>query len=169
MTIQSAAELYGISKQAIYQRLKSKGIDIRQLKTKAGDLTEEGERILAELFDHSTAASEGEQTKSPSRQEPKKQDDTLLLQAQEEVRRLTALVESLQKDVDQLTKLNQILSEDKERLHRALDQSQQLQAMTMRMLPPAPAERQGVFSWLASRFKRPAQADQEQPKEQDNQ
>lgn len=41
MTVQEAALLYGVSKQAIYQRLKAKGYDIKQLKDSSGSLTED--------------------------------------------------------------------------------------------------------------------------------
>ena len=159
MTVQTAAELYGISKQAIYQRLKSKGIDIRQLKTKAGDLTEEGERLFEELFDRTSVISDGEETQQSTLKEKQKQHEASLLQAQKKVDALTSQVDSLQKEVNFLTREVESLRDERDYLRRALDQSQQLQAMTMKqMLPPAPAERQGVFSWLASRFKRPAQA-----------
>lgn len=156
MTISEAATLYGVSTQAIYKRLSKNGHDIKTLKTASGALTEEGEKLLEQLFDRTSVTGEGDPVTQQARKSTQKKDDPRLLQAQKEVERLTALVDGLQKDVNYLTDKVKSLEEDKERLHRALDQSQQLQAMTMRMLPPAPAERHGVFSWLSSRFKKPA-------------
>lgn len=152
MTIKDAAALYGVSPQAIYQRLKSKGIDIRTLKNKAGDLTTEGERLLEDLFDRTSVSTMDTEQGQKAQQAPEKKDESSLLQ----VEKLTAEVYSLTAQIE-------MLKEERDYLRRALDQSQQLQAMTMRMLPPAAVERQGVFSWLASRFRKPAQqADQQQ-------
>lgn len=158
MTIKEASELYGVSPQAIYKRLSKNGHDIKTLKTASGALTEEGEKLLGHLFDHTSVTGVGDSAPQQTRNAVPKKDNPLLLQAQKEVERLTALVDGLQKDVNYLTDKVKSLEEDKERLHRALDQSQQLQAMTMRMLPPAPAERLGVFAWLFSRFKKSAPA-----------
>lgn len=147
MTVKEAAALYSISPQAIYQRLKSKGVDIRTIKNKAGELTPEGEQLLEDLFDRTSVTGEGDPVISQAQQEQKKQDEALTLQ----VEKLTAEVDFLKAQVE-------ILKEERDYLRRALDQSQQLHAMTMRMLPPAPAERRGVFSWLASRFTKAAPA-----------
>lgn len=51
MTIKDVAARTGLSHQAIYKRLKANGLSVSDLKDKAsGQLTEEGERILAEMF-----------------------------------------------------------------------------------------------------------------------
>ena len=155
MTIKEASALYGVSTQAIYKRLTKKGYDIKQLKDSTGALTEEGERIIEELFDRTTVTGEGDPTPQPDRKEATKAEEPPVLQDNQEVERLKAEVARLQTEVDSLR-------DERDYLRRALDQAQQLHAMTMRMLPPAPAERQGVFSWLASRFKRPAQQAPEQ-------
>lgn len=155
MTIKEAATLYGVSPQAIYQRLKSKGVDIRAIKTKTGELTPDGERILGDLFDRTSVTGDGEQTESPRDQGQTKQEEAL-----------NAQLEMLKAEVDFLKAQVELLKEERDYLRRALDQSQQLQAMTMRMLPPAPAERRSVFSWLTSRFTKPAPAsDQQKPEE----
>lgn len=159
MTISEAATLYGVSTQAIYKRLSKNGHDIKTLKTASGALTEEGEKLLEQLFDRTSVTGEGDPAPQQTRKAVPKKEDPLLLQAQKEVERLTALVDGLQKDVNYLTDKVKSLEGDKERLHRALDQAQQLHAMTMKqMLPPAPAERKRAFSWLTSRFKKPAPA-----------
>lgn len=159
MTVQEAAKLYGISKQAIYQRLKAKDYDIKQLKDSSGNLTEEGERILEQLFDRTSVIGEGDPAPQPTRKEPPKQENPLLLQAQKQVDDLTKQVNILQREVNLLTNQVDALKEERDYLRRALDQAQQLHAMTMKqMLPPAPSERKGAFSWLTSRFKKPAPA-----------
>ena len=159
MTVQEAASLYGVSKQAIYQRLKAKGYDIKQLKDSSGSLTEDGESILAQLFDHTSVTGDGDSTLQQSRKEPAKQEPPSLLQAQKRVAELEKQVDGLQREVDFLTKHVDALKEERDYLRRALDQAQQLHAMTMKqMLPPSPAERKGAFSWLTSRFKKTAPA-----------
>lgn len=159
MTVQEAASLYGVSKQAIYQRIKAKGYDIKQLKDSSGSLTEDGESILAQLFDHTSVTGDGDSTPQQSRKESAKQEPPSLLQAQKRVAELEKQVDGLQREVDFLTKHVDALKEERDYLRRALDQAQQLHAMTMKqMLPPSPAERKGAFSWLTSRFKKNAPA-----------
>lgn len=170
MTVQEAASLYGVSKQAIYQRLKAKGYDIKQLKDSSGSLTEDGESILAQLFDHTSVTGDGDSTPQQSRKEPAKQEPPSLLQGKKRVDELEKQVDGLQREVDFLTKHVDALKEERDYLRRALDQAQQLHAMTMKqMLPPSPAERKGAFSWLTSRFKKnvPA-ADQVQTEQPGN-
>ena len=170
MTVQEAALLYGVSKQAIYQRLKAKGYDIKQLKDSSGSLTEDGESILAQLFDHTSVTGDGDSTPQQSRKEPAKQETPSLLQAQKRVAELEKQVDGLQREVDFLTKQVDALKEERDYLRRALDQAQQLHAMTMKqMLPPSPAERKGALSWLTSRFKKNAPAaDQVQTEQSGN-
>lgn len=170
MTVQEAASLYGVSKQAIYQRLKAKGYDIKQLKDSSGSLTEDGESILAQLFDHTSVTGDGDSMPQQSRKEPAKQELPSLLQAQKRVAELEKQVDGLQREVDFLTKHVDALKEERDYLRRALDQAQQLHAMTMKqMLPPSPAERKGAFSWLTSRFKKNAPAaDQVQTEQPSN-
>ena len=126
MTVQEAATLYGISKQAIYQRLKAKGYDIKQLKDSSGNLTEEGERILEQLFDRTSVTGEGDPAPQPTRKEPPKQENPLLLQAQKQVDDLTKQVDGLQREVSLLTNQVDALKEERDYLRRALDQAKQL-------------------------------------------
>lgn len=151
MTIKEAATLYGISPQAVYQRLKAKGYDVKQLKTKSGDLTPEGESLMEDLFDRASVTGEGE---VEAKKDQGKTEDSLYI----EVEKLKIEVESLKKQVENL-------KEERDYLRKALDQSQQLQAMSMRMLPPAPVERRGVFSRMFDRFKKQPAAPVDQPEE----
>ena len=51
MTIKDAAEMYGISKQAIYQRLKKHGISLDTIRDQeTGELSQDAEAVLENLF-----------------------------------------------------------------------------------------------------------------------
>ena len=51
MTIKEAAEHYGVSQQAIYQRLKKAGVNLKTLKNPdTGELTPDGEAVINQLF-----------------------------------------------------------------------------------------------------------------------
>lgn len=163
MTIQEAATFYGVSKQAIYQRLKAKGHDIKQLKTPDGALTDEGEAILAQLFDRTSVSGEGDPKQHRPSTGQQKQEDPSFLQAENRIQELTFQVDALQKEVDLLTREADTLRNERDYLRHALDQAQQLHAMTIRMLPPPAAERKGALSWLASHFRK-APSDVEQKK-----
>jgi hypothetical protein len=48
LTIKQAANLYGITPQAIYQRLKKEGVNIDKMKSKeTGDLTPDAELVFS--------------------------------------------------------------------------------------------------------------------------
>ena len=155
MTIKEAATLYGVSTQAIYKRLTKNRHDLKQLKDSSGNLTEEGERIIDQLFDRVSVTGEGDPTPQPTQKKPTKQDATPSLQDNAEVERLQSEVARLTTEVERLQTTVDSLKEERDFLRRALDQSQQLQAMTLRMLPPAPTEKGNLFSKLASCFKKP--------------
>lgn len=51
MTIKEAAEHYGVSQQAIYQRLKKACVSLKTLKNPdTGELTPDGEAVINQLF-----------------------------------------------------------------------------------------------------------------------
>ena len=51
MTIKEAAEHYGVSQQAVYQRLKKAGVNLKTLKNPdTGELTPDGEVVINQLF-----------------------------------------------------------------------------------------------------------------------
>ena len=165
MTIKDAIERYGVTKQAIYQRFKSRKIEIKDYKTEDGHFTPEGESLLEEWFGHLSAASQGD---LKPQKEAQKQDRASFLQAQEEIKRLTNELDSAVKDIDHLQRELQAVKEERDFLRRALDQSQQLQAMTLRMLPPAPTEKGNLFSKLTARFKKPSPPAEQTPPSSDN-
>jgi hypothetical protein len=158
MTIKEASTIYGISTQAIYKRLTKKGYDLKQLKDSSGALTEEGERIIDQLFDRVTVTGEGDPTPQPTKKKPQKPDATPSLQAEKEVAELKAKVAEMTTEIGRLQSTIDNLREERDFLRHALNQSQQIQAMTLRALPPAPTEKGGLFAKLAARFKKPTAA-----------
>lgn len=159
MTIKAASTLYNVSPQAIYQRLKAKGYDIKQLKTKGGELTAEGEKVLDELFDRTVVTGDSD----PQVDKAEKGNQSTI-KDQDRESAILLQVESLKSEVESLKKQVESLKEERDFLRRALDQSQQLHAMTMRMLPPAPVEKKG---WFARMFSRSNTAIQEQQSAED--
>ena len=149
MTIKAAATLYNVSPQAIYQRLKAKGYDIKKLKMKSGELTAEGEKILDELFDRTVVTGE-----TNPQVDKAEQGNQSTIKEQDKESAILLQVESLKSEVESLKKQIESLKEERDFLRRALDQSQQLHAMTMRMLPPAPVEKKGMFSRLFGKSKK---------------
>lgn len=126
MTIKEAALAYGVSKQAIYQRLKRTGKPLDSIRhPETGVLTEEGEAVLRSIYDQGT--------------------NNLALQ----VESLKKEIEALAGQVNTLTELNKQLTSERDYLRRSLDQAQQLQAMAFARLP-APKETEE--SWIKKLF-----------------
>ena len=120
MNIKEVAQLTGLTHQAIYKRLKARGVKLETLKDKAtGEFTPEGTQIIKELF--SIDATE---------KNDKKDDSTQVEKLRNQVAELTTEVEKLR---------NQVATVESERdyLRGALEREQQLQAMTLTKLPPA--------------------------------
>lgn len=142
MTIKQAAEKYGVSTQAIYQRLKKEHIQIYTITDKVTkDITAEGEVILSKLFDPENKPIKP--TKSGLVDELTNQLKT----SREEVARLTERVRALEADVSRLT-------EDKDSLTRALEKAQDLHQMTLDRLLPGKGGTMTFKEWLASRKKK---------------
>lgn len=155
MTIREAAERAGISNQAIYKRLKARGIRPESIREPGTNkLTAEGERIMRELFpviDEEEARPDPPASEEPAAAPP------------DELARLTTELEGLRQRVDELTtRLTtaearaQALQDERDYLRGALDKAQQIQALTASKLPtPPPAlpdgeerQRRGLLSWL---------------------
>lgn len=139
MTIREAAALYGISKQAIYQRLKKTGKELDQIRDeKTQELTELGMELVNSIYGKKGGNEQSSVNQSVKEIETLKADNARL---QEQVNALIEKVEAL--------------TEERDFLRRSLDQSQQLQAMTLSRLPATPTERKSVIKRLAEHFKRP--------------
>ena len=116
MTIKEAAAAYGVSTQAIYQRIAKSGKKAKDLtEGKTSDLSPEGEALLASWF-------ATEQESLPEK--PCEQCQHL----ERENAPLQAVNTALQAQIDSL-------QVDKERLYMLLSQAQQTQAMTVARLP----------------------------------
>lgn len=139
MTIKEAASLYGVSKQAIYQRLKKTGKPLDSIRNpETGVLTEEGECLLNSIYNQ------------PAEKTPL-QSTNLSLQ----VESLKKEVESLTGQVNALTQLNNQLISERDYLRRSLDQAQQLQAMAFARLP---APKETGESWIKKLFTKQTKA-----------
>ena len=140
MTIKDAAEKYGISKQAIYQRLKRNNIQIDSLTDpETGDLTPDAEAIMENLF------GEGSQ-----------QFNKRKLTLTEELKAAQAEIQHQQAIVDLLTAKLEAAERERDLLRETLDQER---AMFQRFLP-APGQtvqpgekRPGLLRRLAAAVK----------------
>lgn len=130
MTIKDVAQLTGLSHQAIYKRIKARGLKLEELKDKAtGQLSPEGEKAIKELFsiDETARATN--------------------------VDELTTEIEKLRNQVAAMGKQIQALTEERDFLRVTVERSQQLQAVTLSKLPtPPPAlpdsSKRGLRDWL---------------------
>lgn len=124
MTIKEAAAQYGVSTQAIYQRIAKAGKKAKELTNQpSGDLTQEGEELLSSWFTNEQSSS-GDSVCNHCKQLEALQAANNALQAQ---------VEELQRD--------------KDRLYTLLAQAQQTtQALTMARLT-APGEKRTQPLW----------------------
>lgn len=166
MTISEAARRAGVSNQAVYKRLKARGILPDSIREKgSGILTEEGEALMRELF---PAIDEHEARPAPPPvDEPAAAPPDEVERLTTEVERLSTRVDELTTEVDRLTtRLTtsearaQALQDERDYLRGALDKSQQLQAMTAQKIPnPPPAltdgseerPRRGLWARLTGR------------------
>ena len=169
MTITAAAARAGVTPQAIYKQLKKKGISPADLKAKDGELTAEGERIIADMFPRKAAdtptqhekksqARETAQTEEePAGEHTAQEEAPARDNLQKEVDALKENIRRLETEVNILQERARLLTEERDYLRKALDQSQQLQAMTAAKIPnPTPAitdgsgngRKRGLFSWL---------------------
>ena len=140
MTIKDAAKLYGISTQAVYQRLKKANINLDTLKDKeTGEITPDGEAVFGKLF----TKHEGQKPESfKSIIETQKQ---LIASLQKENGELVEKVSKLQKENDDL-------KADKENWYKALETAQRLHEETIqRLLPAGKGEQEGKGQKLTLR------------------
>ena len=121
MTIKEVAAKYGISQQAIYQRIKNNGISLKSLKDqKTGELTPDALGILENLF--------GESSEKFNQQRMSKE---------EELTRLRTLLQSLEHE-NELLKIKLEASEAAKAA--AVETLNQERSMFTRLLPaPRPS------------------------------
>ena len=142
MTVKDFAALAGVSHQAIYKKLKGRGIAMESLKSKeTGQLTAEGETLLRTIYHiQGQREAELEEAAGEERQAAPPAYEPKLNELRNQVERLTMEVEKLRNQVNVLEEKNAALIGERDFLRASLERSQQLQAMTAAKIPnPAPA------------------------------
>lgn len=145
MTVKEFSALVGVSHQAIYKKLKGRGVALESLKDKeTGQLTADGEALLRAIYN--LKGQEERQQEAP--EEPQNEEAGAAPPADQEgenglrnqVARLQGEVERLRNQVATLEEKEKALAEERDFLRISLERSQQLQALTASKIPnPAPA------------------------------
>lgn len=159
MTVKEFAALAGVSHQAIYKKLKGRGVALDKLKDKeTGQLTAEGETLLRSIFHIQEQGDEQRETGVEEAVEVERgtappAPETNTNELRNQVEKLTAEVEKLRNQVATLEEKEKTLTEERDFLRVSLERSQQLQAITAAKIPnPAPAlpagrEPHGLRAW----------------------
>ena len=168
MTIAGLAKELNISQQAIYQRLKRKGINLESIQ-EDGNLTDEGENLIRELY----SASRENQLNNTIYEHIKRLEELSdcqlkLNDAKHNIDKLEKQVESLREElanrdrereqreteteqvIARLREQIQSLEADKGFLQSALHQEQETHRQTMLLLMPP--KREGLIDKLKGRF-----------------
>ena len=158
MTVKEFSALVGVSHQAIYKKLKGRGVALDSLKDKeTGQLTADGEALLRAIYN--LKGQEERQQEAP--EEPRNEEAGAAPPADQEgetelrnqVARLQGEVERLRNQVATLEEKEAALTEERDFLRISLERSQQLQALTASKIPnPAPAlpastQAHGLRAW----------------------
>lgn len=124
MTIKEVAQRSGLSHQAIYKKLKARGVSLESIKDKAtGQFTPEGEALILELF----PVESGTET----------HDATEVARLTTRVEELTTEVEKLRNQVALLENERTGLINERDFLRQTLEREQQLHGIALSKLPPA--------------------------------
>lgn len=169
MTVKEFAALVGVSHQAIYKKLKGRGVAVDSIKDKVtGQLTEEGEALLREIYGIKEQREEQRENQAEEAAEVERGAAPPADQKQEkglrnQVAELTGEVERLRNQVAALEEKEKALTEERDFLRLSLERSQQLQALTASKIPnPAPAlpaggdHPRGLLAWWQRRQQRRA-------------
>lgn len=144
MTVKEVAQRTGLSHQAIYKRLKAKGVTLAAIKdAKTGHFTPDGERLIIELFNLDAAPEQAENR-------PEKPVDN-------QVEKLTTRVAELTTEVEKLRNQVELLTSERDNLRAVLEREQQLHAMTLtKLLPSGEPGEKGRFraAWDVLRGRR---------------
>ena len=129
MTVKDVERLTGLSHQAIYKRIKAAGYALETIKNKASGLfTDEGEKIIMELF---SIGENGSQT-------AKTEVADELQKLQNELSRLQESCKELRNQVASLEEQKKLLTDERDFLRVALDRSQHMEAAAISKLPTPP-------------------------------
>ena len=144
MTVKEVAQRTGLTNQAIYKRIKAKGVALETIKDrKTGQFTPDGERLIVELFNLADAPE-------PVTNRSEKADNG-------EVEKLTTRVAELTTEVEKLTTRVELLTSERDNLRATLEREQQLHAMTLtKLLPSGETREKGRFraAWDVLRGRR---------------
>ena len=144
MTVKEVAQRTGLSHQAIYKRIKAKGVALAAIKdAKTGHFTPDGERLIFELFNLENAPEQAENR-------PEKPIDN-------QVEKLTTRVAELTTEVEKLRNQVELLTSERDNLRAVLEREQQLHAMTLtKLLPSGEQGEKGRFraAWDVLRGRR---------------
>lgn len=159
MTVKEFSALVGVSHQAIYKKLKGRGVALESLKDKeTGQLTEEGETLLRRIYNIQEQGDEqrettAEEAEGEEREAAPPADHEGENELRNQVARLQGEVERLRNQVATLEEKEKALTEERDFLRVSLERSQQLQALTASKIPnPAPAlpastQAHGLRAW----------------------
>lgn len=136
MTVKDVSALAGISVQAVYKRIKKRGIELNAIRSpETGQFSPEGEELMKSLFNLENA-SEAPKTQNTAGEERLK----------------TALneLEKLKTEVVNLRAQLEAMTNERDYLRGALEREQTLHGMTLQKVPAAlPAgKKHGLFSWF---------------------
>ena len=144
MTIKDVAQQTGLTHQAIYKRLKAKGVKLESIKDrKTGHFTADGEQLIIDLFNLSEAAKQASEASKTA-------SDDELQSLRNQVAELTTETERLRNQAEMLTS-------ERDFLRQSLEREQQLQAMTLtKLLPSGEQSKKGRFraAWDALKGRR---------------
>lgn len=145
MTVKEFSEIVGVSHQAIYKKLKGRGVALDAIKDKeTGQLTQEGETLLREIYNIQEPREERqeheEEPAEVERETPPPAQKEVAKELRNQVAELQKEVERLRNQVATLEEKEKALTEERDFLRISLERSQQLQALTASKIPnPAPA------------------------------
>lgn len=178
MTVKEFSEIVGVSHQAIYKKLKGRGVALDAIKDKeTGQLTQEGETLLREIYNiqEQRTNSEEQQEEEPAeveRESPPPAQKEVAKGLRNQVAELQKEVERLRNQVATLEDKEKALTEERDFLRVTLDRAQQLQALTASKIPnPAPAlpagrsHPRGLRAWWQRRKQKRASVQAQQQDE----
>ena len=136
MTVKDFAALAGVSHQAIYKKLKGRGVSLDAIKDKeTGQLTQEGETLLREIYSLSGQQESSEEAASETTEAAPPAEEQAGKKLRNQVAELEKEVERLRNQVATLEEKEKALTEERNFLRMSLERSQQLQALTASKIP----------------------------------
>ena len=136
MTVKDVSTMTGISVQAVYKRLKAKGLNLDEIRSKeTGHFTEDGEALIKTIFNLN---NQPEQAFSSS------------IDFKAELDKLKTELSTAKTRIEVLEAQVTLLENERDHLREEVSRSQLLQLETLKKIPaalPAP-EKKWRFPWL---------------------